>query len=72
MFMDVHKLGNVDIPKNQKPHFYNELNNIDWNNVLQTTDLDYSCNIMMKTLTGLIKKYTQMLSAYEEESLHPG
>lgn len=47
------KLGNVVIPKKQQ--FDDELNNTDWNDVLQTTDIDsYSYNIIMKTHTGLI------------------
>ena len=42
------------------PQFENELNNIDWNGILQNNDLDF-CNILMKTLTELIGKYTQIL-----------
>lgn len=38
---------------------------------LQTKDVDNSCNIMMKTLTGLIKKYTKTVKCTQRRSSLP-
>ena len=58
--MNEHTSRNAVIPKNKMKQFENELNNIDWNNVLQTSDLDNCCNTVIKILTELIEKYTQI------------
>ena len=49
------KPGNAVISKNKMPQFENKLNNIDWIDVLQASDLDKWCNTLMKTLTELIE-----------------
>lgn len=44
MFINEHNLENTVVSKNKMPQFVNKLNNIDWNDVLQTKDLDNCCN----------------------------
>lgn len=60
IFINEHKSGNAVIPKNKLPQLENELNHIDWNDVLQTNDLDDCCNTLIKTLTELIEKYIKI------------
>lgn len=56
-----HNLELTGIPKNKITQLEDELQNINWNNVKQTHDLDTCCTTMMKTLTDVIQKYTQLL-----------
>lgn len=60
IFINEHKSGNAVIPKNKLPQLENELNHIDWNDVLQANDLDDCCNTLIKTLTELIEKYIKI------------
>lgn len=58
-FANKSKPGNQAIPKNKISEVNNDLKNIDWNSVTQSTNLENCCNSMMKILTNITEKYTR-------------
>lgn len=70
MFINEHNLENTVVSKNKMPQFVNKLNNIDWNDVLQTKDLDNCCNTD-KNMQNWLRNMHTSSNASEEESLYP-
>jgi len=70
-FMNVSKPGNLGIPKNKLTQVKNDLDNLDWNNVLQSNDLENCCNSLMKNLTNLIEKYSKTFKGMQRKASLP-
>jgi len=70
-FMNVSKPGNLGIPKNKLTQVKNDLDNLDWNNVLQSNDLENCCNSLMKNLTNLIEKYIKTFKGMQRKASLP-
>lgn len=70
-FTNESKQGNLGIPKIKLTQVKNDLDHLDWNNVLQSNDLENCCNSLMKNLTNLIGKYSKTFKGTQRKASLP-
>ena len=70
-FANESKPGNHGIPKNKQAQIENDLNNLDWDNVLQSNELENCCNPLTQNLTNLIGKYMKTFKGTQPKASLP-
>ena len=70
-FANESKPGNQGIPKNKRAQIENDLNHLDWDNVLQSNKLDKCCNSLTQNLTNLFGKYIKTFKGTQRKASLP-
>lgn len=63
------KIQKIGIPKAKQNNFEEELNQINWDNVTQESNVNQSANIFVTTLSNTIKKFTKTWTSKPKNSL---